>query len=501
MRYIFTKLHLCIVLIILMSCSSCTNDFDAFNDSIVEMATNDKKITKDEFADLVKDAKISDDERFKKFRNESGGIDDIKIREYIIKYLTKEKLGIDRKDVWDPNQSQVPISFNINVFMENSGSMNGYLNDPSTEFKNTVYSLLTRLKLLAGQDSLNLYFVNKKEQPQFVNATNEDLESFKNKLNPSSFQAISGGNTAESDLYAFMNKCLKRSDANNLSVLISDCIYSPGPKYPDAKTKLSEMRQGLFLQFSDAIRVNDISALVLQFYGNFQGTYYNQLNDPVKIPSPIRRPFYVWFIGTTTQIDALLKSKRLMELDGNIVNKALFQKLNNPKVPDYRIITKALHGAFGRDEIANKVLVDAEASRDEKDKGKFGFEIAVDFTGSLQDLDYYDDASNYKVSDGSYKIEVARVKDNSEKSLQNKTHILKLYTSRLVEGTLNVEVLARVPDWVETSSSTNDINFLDDTSQELKTFGLSALMNGFGDAFYPKSQPIPIHNLTITIKK
>lgn len=249
------------------------------------------------------------------------------------------------------------------------------------------------------------------------------------------------------------------------------------------------------------MRNKDVSAMVLQFYGNFKGKYHNQLDKPLEVNTPIRRPFYVWFIGTTTQIDALLKSKRLMELDGTIVNKALFQKLNSPKEPDYRIKTKALHGTFGKEEITNKVLIDAKASRDEKDKGKFGFEIAVDFTGSLQDLDYYDDASNYKVSDGSYKIEVARIKDNSEKSLQNKTHILKLTTSKLVEGTIKIDVLARVPDWVEASSSPNDIHFLEEPSQHLKTFGLSALMNGFGDAFYRQSQINSLQNITVTIKK
>jgi hypothetical protein len=480
------------------SCGGIT--YRDFQDKIEESA-KDKIVDQAEYEAVLSMAENSDDAVFGKLRVNGGDIDRAKLREEIFTYAQKKKLGLERANIWDPNAAPSLSSFNINVFMENSGSMNGYLNDPSTEFKNTVYSLLTRLKLLAGQDSLNLYFVNKKEQPQFVNATNEDLESFKNKLNPSSFQATSGGNTAESDLYAFMKKCLEKSNTNNLSVLISDCIYSPGPKYPDATTKLGEMRQGLFLQFSDTMRVKDLSALVLQFYGNFQGTYYNQLNKPLKIATPVRRPYYVWFIGTSAQIETLLKSKRLMELDGNIENNALFQKLRTPNIPDYKIISKALHGSFGSDEISKKVIIDAEASREEKDKRKFGFQLAVDFSGGLQDLDYYDDPNNYKCSDGSYKIVVERNKESSKKSLQNKTHILKLTTDKLTEGILTIDVIARLPAWVEASNSVNDIDFLNDPSQELKTFGLSALMNGFGDAFYRKSQTNSIQTLTVTIKK
>jgi hypothetical protein len=487
-----------LLLLVLSSCGG--YDYNDFVGKIMESA-KDKIVDQAEYQAMLEMAENSDDDRFDKLRVKGGDIDGSRLRDEIYNYAQKKKLGLERANIWDPNAAPNLQSFNINVFMENSGSMNGYLNDPSTEFKNTVYSLLTRLKLLAGQDSLNLYFVNKKEQPQFVDATNEDLESFKNKLNPSSFRAISVGNTGESDLYAFVKKCLERSNANNLSVLISDCIYSPGPKYPDATRKLGEMRQGLFLQFSDAMQQRDISALVLQFYGNFQGTYYNQLNEALKVSTPVRRPYYVWFIGTSAQIETLLKSKRLMELDGNIENKALFQNLKSPNLPDYKIISIPLHGSFVSDEISKKVIVDAEVSREEKDKGKFGFALAVDFSGGLQDLDYYDDPDNYKCSDGSYKIVVERNKDNNKKSLQNKTHILKLTTDKLTEQFLTIDVIARLPAWVEASNSVNDIDFLNDPSQELKTFGLSAFMNGFGDAFYRKSQTNSIQTLTVTIKK
>src|SRR5690606_5908169 len=91
-------------------------------------------------------------------------------------------------------------TFNINVFLENSGSMNGYLNDPNTQFKNSVYSLLTRLKLFADKDSLNLYLVNKEDQLIYGNASNSDVEGFKDILNPASFSKISKGKTGETDI-------------------------------------------------------------------------------------------------------------------------------------------------------------------------------------------------------------------------------------------------------------------------------------------------------------
>lgn len=487
-----------LVAFLFVGCGFTMNDFR----DKVESFAKDKNIDENEYKELLRLISDSDNDQFNVFKNSGGEIDGSKLRDYIVKLTNKKNLGLERKSIWDPEVQKQATSFNINVFIENSGSMNGYLNDPSTQFKNTVYSLLTRLKLIADNDSLNLYFVNKKEQPQYVNATVDDLAKFKDKLNPAAFQQISAGNTGESDLYEFMYRCLAKSDQRNLSVLVTDGIYSPGKSHPDAAQKLGEMKQGLFLKFSTAMKTKDVSAMVLQFYGNFNGKYYDHLNNVVSITSTMQRPYYIWFIGTSDQINAILNSGKLNELDGTIQNSVIFQKTGKQSTPPYKLLLKPTHGEFSGDDISKYTLSEARASRDPKDKGMFGFEVAVDFSGNLQALEYFDDVNNYKPSNAAYTIEVERIANTEGKaSLEGKTHMLRLSTKQMTDETLRIDVIGRLPAWVARSSSSDDTELLSDGTEELKTYGLEYLVKGVADAFYPASQPNTLHTLSITIKK
>jgi hypothetical protein len=73
---------------------------------------------------------------------------------------------------------------NFNVFIENSASMDGYVQGLS-EFKNTVYSFLSDIKspLREIGDTLNLFYINSKPIP-----FTDQVEDFIEKLDPSTFR-------------------------------------------------------------------------------------------------------------------------------------------------------------------------------------------------------------------------------------------------------------------------------------------------------------------------
>jgi len=48
---------------------------------------------------------------------------------------------------------------NVNVYVENSGSMDGYVKG-ATEFENIIYSYLSDIKISGLADSLNLFYIN-----------------------------------------------------------------------------------------------------------------------------------------------------------------------------------------------------------------------------------------------------------------------------------------------------------------------------------------------------
>ncbi len=411
--------------------------------------------------------------------------------------------GQGRKEAARPKAIIIkkPEKFNINVFLENSGSMNGYLDDPNTQFKNSIYSLLTRLKLFDNSLGLNLSLINKGDQLLYPNASNSDVVKFKDILNPSSFKQISAGKTGESDLNDLINRSLTKSNKNNLSVFISDCIYSPGKNIPDATQYLAEQKQGIFLNFATELKKRDLAVIILQLFGNFKGTYYDHLNNKINIISSISRPYYIWFIGTENQINQIIRSKKLEEIDGGYKNKIIIQPIKNINQPKFKIISKATSGTFDKTELGKKIISGASSSSGNQNKGQFGFNVAVDFSESLQDSKYFLDTDNYKLSSKEYSITIEEIIDKTNPATLGFTHILKFKTSKLKDEILKIDIVGKTPSWIYNSTSINDTKIQTDNSEKQRTFGLKYLIDGVCDAFYPKSNSNTVSSISITIKK
>lgn len=483
--------HVLVLFILVLT--SCKSDFRSFNDEALVFATNDKQIDEKEYKDLLEHINLSNERGFQQFKNDNGEIDNTKVVAYLVKYFKAKNLNLTEDDIWQPNIGvSIADNFNINVFLENSGSMNGYLNDPNTQFKNSVYSLLTRLKLFVNQDSLNLFFINKNDQLLFGNASNSDVEAFKDILNPASFSKISKGQTGETDINELIKRCISKVDDKNLSVFISDCIYSPGKSRPDAAMYLAEQKQGIFLNFATEIKDKqyDLSVLILQLNSGFKGIYYDKLDNKINFNDLISRPYYIWFIGTNEQIKRLLSSRKLEEIDGGITNRLVFQSPRENNVPNYKILYSPKIGNFNAKQLNNKIISDASLSKNNQNKGLFGFTIAVDFSSSLQESSYFLDTNNYILSNAKYKLTVDTITEKNDTSLSGFTHLLKLETSEIKDEVLKIEIVGKTPSWVFNSSSTDDSNIFHNKNEQQKTFGLKYLIEGVSDAFWPKSENV-----------
>jgi hypothetical protein len=106
----------------------------------------------------------------------------------------------------------------VNVYIENSGSMFGYING-DTEFKTDVRELLTLLKYHYSDKNVHLSFINSKIYPINTN----DKISFITNLTSSTFKV---GDTFSSEMNKVFNQVLNKTDKNTISILVSDCIYS-----------------------------------------------------------------------------------------------------------------------------------------------------------------------------------------------------------------------------------------------------------------------------------
>lgn len=491
-----------LLIITLLVLNSCKSEFSKFNEEALNLANKDKHIDQKEYERLIKQINTSDDRGFNIFKTSTGEIDNSKVISYLEKLFIAKKLAISSSDIWQPEPNEpIKENFNINVFLENSGSMNGYLNDPSTSFKNSVYSLLTRLKLFADKDSLNLYLVNQQDQLLYINASNDDVEKFKNILNPASFSKISFGKTGISDLNDLIKRCLNKVNDNNMSVFISDCIYSPGNSVKDATEYLAEQKQGIFLNFATKLKEQDLSVMILQLFGNFKGTYYNRLEKSVPINTPISRPFYIWIIGTPYQIEAIIKSKKLEEIDGGYKNKLVLQSIKDISQSNFKILYNPKIGDFNAKSLAEGIITDASSSRGGINKGIFGFNVAVDFSKILQDETFFLDTNNYELIDNKFRLKTEIIADKTSASLSGFTHMLKLQTTELKDEILQIDVVGRTPSWIYSSTAIDDTKIGTDYLENQKTFGFKYLVEGVCDAFYPISISNKISSIKIVIKK
>jgi hypothetical protein len=475
----------------------CKSDFDGFQAEALNFAQNDNKIDEKEYNALTERIKASSDSRFKPFITENKQIDHPKLVDYLVKYFTAKKLSLTAADIWNPDvQPTANSKFNLDVYIENSASMDGYVNGV-TDFETAIYNLLGDLKISGLGESMNLNYINKSIPFTKTNALKPDLQDFIERLEPAGFKQ-KGGDRSTSDLAKILQTVIQKVDDKNTAILVSDFVFSPGSKN-NAQDYLNNQSVGIKIDFAEKLKEFDLSVIVIQLQSNFDGTYYDKTNQA--IPLKTKRPYYIWFFGSTPQIKAILDSKKLDNLKGGYLNRIVFTPLKkDAPPPEYKISLRPRIGEFKLPGGAKGEITEASVSQEAKTKGIFGFEVAVNFAGGMQNANYFLDPNNYRLSNSNYQLTIERILDG-DPTLKGFTHKLKLQTTELREETLKIEIIGKLPSWVTDSTSTDDSRIAADDSEKQKTFGLKHLIEGVNDAFYPQSSENIINTLSISIKK
>ncbi|MFU2093757.1 hypothetical protein [Ornithobacterium rhinotracheale] len=354
----------------------------------------------------------------------------------------------------------VPI---INVFLENSGSMDGYV-EGVTEFEQSIYSLLSDIRISKVSDSLNLFYINSNIIPQ-----GSDVESFINNLDSKSFRD-KGGNRSSSDFSDVLKKVLEETSKNEVSIFISDCIFSPG-KDSNAAEYLINQQIGIKNAFASALQINSrMSVVVLQLNSKFKGSYYNINDEPVDFDG--ERPFYIWFMGSHKYLKNIFSKVNIGKLKGGSVQNIFVQ------IPE---IEKLKYGLLRYPKKGNFTQVDYNTIEDAKYNaatGGFMFAVGVDFSDVLLGDKYLLDLDNYEVSDKGYRIDVSKQREGKY------THNILFSTDRKIipMSVIRVVLKNEFPKWVESSNDDVGVDIQSKDSQG-KTFGLKYLLGGVYDAY------------------
>lgn len=292
------------------------------------------------------------------------------------------------------------------------------------------------------------------------------------------------GDASFTDFGKIFNSILAAQHGGNVSVLVTDLIYSPADTRDVSVTKIfneeSSLATRIFKQYKRK------SVVVHQLMGDYQGKYYPYNNLPFDYHG--QRPFYLLVIADTPVIDAMAASRDYTQFmhPREARNSYRFNQgeasVNYCAVPDW----KDNAGRFRVDHHDPAKLTKCEG---DKTTGIMCFTIAVDFSTMNKSAQFLADASHYQLhSTSGFKMKVqpiapSMITGNNRAYLEGKTHLLTL-TGKMTEprDEVTIALANQFPAWIEHSSAVSDVN---PAAPDFAgtTLGLKEFLGGIAGAF------------------
>lgn len=474
---------------------SCKTDFDNFEEKAQEYSKSDSKIISTELDDLQEEVKNFKDGNFRKFFT-SGEFDKSKL----VEYLKNKGYTIEEEN----EQLISEKGHKVNVYIENSGSMNGYVSG-ATEFKEAIRDLLVVLKYRYDEENIKINFINSAIYPTAIHT---DLAGFSKNLNTKTFKV---GDTNSSDINNIFKQILSKTSENTISILLSDCIYSiQGSKTEELLSDQKSLTKDAFLsKFKTKERV--ITSLI-KLNSSFNGIYFDKDNRKTVLNGE-HRPYYMAIMGSdnaTNYFNSKIELNR--EKVSGYQESYTFVFENYSQVMYYSIInTEYDSGRYKSDRDfsdSNSVRGIKDVEIADRNSTNLIVSVAVDLSDIPLDSSYILNKNNYTIKNSNYKIKgifpfvEKDIKPNSLRMLTNAkakpTHYIVFESLTPSVSDLTFILKKQIPSWVDETNTNDDSKIKDNLN---KTFGIKYLFEGIHEAYGLESGNSNYLELTIKIKK
>ena len=404
----------------------------------------------------------------------------------------KDKKITDDTEIDITDSTQSDSIEKLNFYFENSKSMDGYLNGKN--FKKTMHRIIDEDKV-----GFEPFFVNMKEYK-----TSNLLSKIDNKN-------IKTENRGGSDHKFIFENAIKNSSGNNLSIVVTDGIYSTPSGDPDIVE--IEIEKSFFKALSE----NKIETVVLKMASNYSGPYYTGSNcKPKTVNIDQERPYYILLFGNKKIIDKALKEIVVIDELPGFKKQARFFITDNLKV-NYTILTRGEEkkGSFRRSTRGGNGLVkdieDVERY-DRDDEPYIQFAIGIDYSGISIPNSYLIGKNNYNIGGSAeFVIEDIKTVENLSKTSRtyleiekvNKNNSIKLSNLITVKakfnftGDLLINLENNIPSWIPDTGTENDCDIRGNTNQ---TFAFDKLMTGISKAYSKINNSDDYLKLKLSIK-
>ena len=476
--------------------SSCGSDYSSFENKAGEYSQSDSEITVSETDDLIEEIKLFEsDQKFKKFFT-NGSVD----RNKVVTFLEKKGYKVAKSR----ESKKTAENYFIDIYIENSGSMNGYVNG-NTQFKEAIRDLFVLLKYHYGENNISVNFINSAIYPTKVEG---DIVAFSKALNTKTFKV---GNTNESNINDIFKQVLSKTSKDTIAILLSDLIYSIGGG--ETESLLSDQKSLTKDAFLTKFKINEkVATSIIKLNSAFNGNYYDKNNKRTMLSGELR-PYYITVVGTDDAMDNFSSN---IKLDAK--NVAGFEDKFNLSLRDFSsgiyfsvINTEKDSGKFQPDKDENKsgsITSIKSVSINERNSSKFAFTVAIDMSAIPVEESYILDKNNYTVKDANYQIESITpftkkgVRPSSllmlTKINAKPTHLIVFQSTTPNFTTLHFLLKKQIPKWVYETSTNDDSDIY---QSENKTFGIKYLIEGISEAYETESKNSDYFKLKINIKK
>lgn len=356
---------------------------------------------------------------------------------------------------WEPtppnSASAEPCT--LKVYVENSGSMNGYMH-AGTQLTDVLYDYVSLLG--TSVDTVELNYLNSE-----VVAYPHDLKHFIETLTPAAFRAVKG-NKSNSDIAQMLDTILSRTDANTISLFVSDCILDV--KQGATANYLVNRQIDIRNTFRKKLnQQHDLATVVLPLTSTFTGYYYYDRGS--EYLQEAGRPYYLWLIGPQS---LLARCNRLHPWSNLLTDKQRFLTFVTPVAE----IPYTITNQFGKTTAGRCVC------RPDR-RGRYQFQLQADLSGTLQDDGLLLNPTYYRKAGQLLQIDAIRPIQDTHSPY---THILTLSVAENVTpyGEKIELGVAPFPAWVE---EINDDSGADIQSHMTKTTGIKYILQGVDEAY------------------
>ncbi len=392
--------------------------------------------------------------------------------------------------LWDTRAYGGVDDLSLTVYFERSGSMVPYdQRGGGGQLKKAVNDLINHFP--AGS-KVEINIVNDGIYP-YQHSVDEFLQD------RDIYQSTSGiGDASYTDFQLIFNKILEAQRPGNVSVLVSDLIYSPKDTHGVSLDKIFNEENSLATRVF--ARYKGKSVVVQQFMGDYSGKYYPYNGEAFNYSG--KRPFYLVIIADGDVMDLLAQDKRYSGvLDATAVRNSYRFNQGTSEV-DCRVLPEWKDNA-GRFRVKHGDGIVLAKCDGDRQTGKLCFSLAANLGGLLKDDALLTNPANYDVKsiDG-YTLTVqpidrSMVTANNKEYLEGMTHILTLVGDlKSPRDEVHITLRNELPAWIHESSSTDDAST--GGSFATTTLGLEQLLGGMFDAMKGGSS---FFDLTIQLQR